>query len=414
MKQRRLFLVAIVMLVVVSLACSLGGGDTTQPTAIPQQPQGTPPGQVTLPPIAQVTLPPVVEQPTITPLGPTQAPPPTPTETPPSGTGPGGCVLSAAFVADLTIPDNTIEAPNASFIKTWRIKNNGTCTWDPSYQLVFAEGNQMNGPAGVPINNTLPGANLDVSVNLKAPSLPSGTPYIGKWRLKASNAVIFGGFTVVIIVPLPPTATPTATPTTAPTGAWSGHWETNCGTYGCGVMDLVQTGGTVAGTYAGSSATGTINGTVNGNHLKGTWSISGSNGKIDWWLGSGLVKWRGNWDGVNDWCGHRTGETDPAPCGVGTFDGNWTVVCEGCDGAMHIDQDGKNFTGTYVNGTIDGTIDGDIADGQWHSAGFSGLIKWNLLSYNQFNGHYFGLTPGTFKWCGYRGGATEPVPCDAP
>jgi hypothetical protein len=200
------FLALIVILIVVSLACSLGG---SQPTATPappqpQQPQGTPISQ-NVPP----TQAPIVGQPTITPAA--------PTETPPSGTGPGGCVLNAAFVADLTIPDDTVFAPNASFVKTWRIKNNGTCTWDPSYQLAFAEGNQLDGPAGVPINNTLPGANLDVSVNLKAPSLPSGTPYIGKWRLKASNGVIFGGVTVRIVVPLPATAAPTSAPTAAPT-----------------------------------------------------------------------------------------------------------------------------------------------------------------------------------------------------
>ncbi len=411
MQRYRRFLAGLIMLIVTSLACSLGGGDTTQPTAIPQQPQGTPPGQVTLPPIAQVTLPPVVEQPTITPQVPTltPAPSPTPTDTPPSGTGPGGCVLNAAFVADLTIPDNTIEAPNASFIKTWRIKNNGTCTWDPSYQLVFAEGNQMNGPAGVPINNTLPGANLDVSVNLKAPSLPSGTPYIGKWRLKASNGVIFGGFTVVIVVPLPASPTPTPTASATPGGGpWAGHWETDCGIDACAGMDLVQTGSTVVGTYAGGS--GTINGTVNGNHLHGTWTRVGS-GSIDWWLNGSQTKWRGNYGGTVGWCAHRTGDTNPAPCGVGTFDGDWTATCAGCNGAMHIDQNGQNFTGTYHGGdrTVDGTIDGNVVTGQWHNGGLSGPMTWNLVNYNKLQGNY----GGSNQWCGVRdgSGASVPVPC---
>ncbi|HZY44597.1 MAG TPA: NBR1-Ig-like domain-containing protein [Anaerolineae bacterium] len=186
-----------------SLARSLGGTQQQQQQLPPQQqPQGTP--------IAQnaPTQAPVAAQPTIT--------PPPPTETPPSGTGPGGCVLNAAFVADLTIPDNTLEAPGASFVKSWRVKNTGTCNWDASYQLIFAEGNQMSGPASVPINPTASGGTADLSVNLTAPAAPSSPNYIGKWRLKASNGVIFGGLTVVIVVPAPPTSAPTAAPTAVP------------------------------------------------------------------------------------------------------------------------------------------------------------------------------------------------------
>ncbi len=417
MQHYRKFLIGMVMLIVTSLACSLGGGDNTvqqpQPPQPTQQPQGTSIAQQpTTGPVVQPqpTQAPIVGQPTITPQ---QPPSPTPTNTPPSGTGPGGCVLSAAFVADLTIPDNTIEAPGASFVKTWRIKNNGTCVWDPSYQLVFASGDQMSGPAGVPINNTAPGANLDVSVSLKASGTESATPYAGKWTLKASNGVIFGGqYTVVIVVPLPasPTPTPTATPSATPGGGpWAGHWDTNCGPDACAGMDLVQTGNTVVGTYAGGG--GTINGSVSGNHLHGTWT-RGTSGSIDWWLNGSQTKWRGNWDGVNGWCAHRTGDSDPAPCGVGTFDGDWTAVCSGCNGAMHIDQNGQNFTGTYVNGTIDGTIDGAKLTGNYHCcAGETNSIVFFLLNYNQFNGNY---TSGAGHWCGYRGGAIAPSPCLAP
>jgi hypothetical protein len=416
MSQRRLLLVGFVMLLLTSLACSLGGDVSTpapQPSAVVVVVTQLVPVQGTPVSVSQPTQQPIAGQPTIT-----QAPQPTaqPTTTPIVGSGPGGCVLNAAFVADVTIPDNTVFAPNASFVKTWRLKNTGTCTWDAGYQFIFAEGNQMSGPAGVPINVTAPGANLDVSVNLKAPAAPSATPYVGKWTLKASNSVIFGGkYTVVIVVPLPPTATPTVTPTTAPTGAWSGHWETNCGSYNCGVMELVQTGNTVVGTYYGDGTTGTVNGTVNGNHLSGTWSHLGGTGKLDWWMGSGLVKWRGNWDGVNGWCGHRTGETDPAPCGVGTFNGNWIDSCaSGCSGTVHIEQDGRNFTGTYFDGsrTVDGTIDGNTLTGQWHIGALSGNMKWFLLNYNQFNGNY----DTTFGWCAYRAGSGSSLPatCKAP
>lgn len=415
MSQRRSVLIGFVMLVVTSLACSLGGdaAPVVQGTPIVvvvtqlvPAPQGTPPGVVNQP-----TQQPVVGQPTITsaPAQPTVEP----TATPNPGSGPGGCILNAAFVADVTVPDNTVFAPNASFVKTWRIKNTGTCTWDAGYQFIFAENNQMGGPAGVPINVTAPGANLDVSVNLKAPAAPSATPYVGKWTLKASNNVIFGGkYTVIIVVPLPPTVTPT--PTTS-AGAWSGHWETNCGAFGCGNMDLVQTGSTVAGTYKSGASTGTINGTVSGNRLKGTWSVGGASGSIDWWFNNAQTKWRGNWDSVNGWCGHRTGETDPAPCAVGTFHGNWIDKCTGgCSGTVQIEQNGQNFTATYYDGsrTVEGTIDGNTLTGTWHSGGSVGSVQWFLLNKNQFNGNY----NVTFEWCAYRAssGAALPATCLAP
>lgn len=211
--HRRKLLILISLLLITSLACSLGGNGTPIVVVITQlvpAPQGTPLGLA-----AQPSQQPISGQPTIAP-----APVATqqPTTSPIVGSGPNGCVLSAAFVADVTVPDNTVFAPNASFVKSWRVQNTGTCNWDAGYQLVFAEGNQMSGPASVPINVTAPGANLDVSVNLKAPGLPSGTSYIGKWRLKASNGVIFGGVTVRIIVPLAPTNAPTnPTPTSTST-----------------------------------------------------------------------------------------------------------------------------------------------------------------------------------------------------
>jgi hypothetical protein len=247
--------------VVTSLACSLGGtGASNESTPVAQvQPSEVP--QAT-------TVPPADSQPTLTP-----APP---TETPPSGSGPSGCVLSAQYVADVTIPDNTVLAPNASFVKTWRVKNNGTCSWDAGYQLVYAEGTQMSGPAGVNVNSTAPGANVDISVNLVAPGAP-GT-YTGKWRLKASNGAIFGGLTVVIVVPEPPTdtPTPTTTPTPSPTSNFTfpittvviitgiipllagsniddylGHWVPNDPSWnGVVVIDIVKKDSTHLGVHA--------------------------------------------------------------------------------------------------------------------------------------------------------------------
>jgi hypothetical protein len=392
--SRRILPVAIVVVLIAGLACSLNTSATSQSVS------------TIAPPSSAQTLPPVARVSPSSAISPT--PQPSPTETPLSGTGPGGCVLKEEFVTDVTVPDNSPMSPGAAFVKTWRVKNAGTCTWDATYQLVFADGDQLNGPAAIPIGLTAPGAALDVSINLTAPTA-AGT-YTGRWRLKSSNNVIFGGVIVVIVIPATPTPTVTNTPVpTASVGLWNGKWETNCGAAACGLMELVQSGSTVTGTFGIS---GTIKGTVIASRLTGTWARGAAAGSIDWWIGGTGVKWRGNYDAINAWCGHRTGETDPAPCGVGTFAGDWNVLCVGCDGAMSIVQDGRTFSGAYVNGTVEGTIDSTTATGTWRktSDATTGPLTWFLINGQQFNGNYGGAN----QWCGYRSGSGAPTPCLKP
>ncbi len=54
-----------------------------------------------------------------------------------------------ARLEDLSLPDLGMTAPavlmpGQPFTKAWRVLNTGTCTWDDTYQLVFAYGS----PAG--------------------------------------------------------------------------------------------------------------------------------------------------------------------------------------------------------------------------------------------------------------------------
>lgn len=129
-----------------------------------------------------------------------------------SGVGPGGCILQAQFIADVTIPDGSVITPGAAFVKTWRVKNNGTCTWTSDYQVVFDSGQSMNGIAPVSLSPTSTGNTVDISINLVAPTEPGN--YTGRWRLVSSNAAVFSSLTVVIIATAPtPTPTPALTPT---------------------------------------------------------------------------------------------------------------------------------------------------------------------------------------------------------
>src|SRR5688500_18723466 len=82
-----------------------------------------------------------------------------------------------------TVPDGTRFNPGATFTKTWRLRNIGTCTWTTAYSMVFQSGEQMGGPASVPMPSSVaPGQNVDVSVNLTAPN--AAGHYIGYWRFR--------------------------------------------------------------------------------------------------------------------------------------------------------------------------------------------------------------------------------------
>lgn len=138
-------------------------------------------------------VPPTAVQPTLTPLPATATP---------------ACRYSMHFVADITIPDDTLIPAGAGFIKTWRIGNDGTCAWPAGTSLIFAGGSQLSGPNAGPVPVTNPGETADVSVYLVAPATPGG--YTGYWTLRLpAGAILSQRIFVRIVVPAP---TPTPTP----------------------------------------------------------------------------------------------------------------------------------------------------------------------------------------------------------
>jgi len=132
--------------------------------------------------------------PSATPLSPSDTLAPSATPIPPTATSlPSATPIcdEAAFITDVTVPDGTVFAPGAAFTKTWRLQNAGACIWNSSYALVFDHGNALGGPASVPFSgNVVPGAMVDLSVNLQAPAAP-GT-YTGYWKLRNASGVLFG------------------------------------------------------------------------------------------------------------------------------------------------------------------------------------------------------------------------------
>jgi hypothetical protein len=164
-------------------------------------------------------------------------------ETPaPDVTTEAGCALNGAFAADVTVPDGTEFPPGASFAKTWRLRNTGTCPWEVGTQLVFVSGDALGGPGSVPVGVVAPGTTTDVTVNLEAPTAP-GT-YKGNWQLQAPDLTHFGSVIYVqIVVPEAPTATPTPGPMCTPPACGPGEVLRCLGvcTGGCGVQCVTPT-----------------------------------------------------------------------------------------------------------------------------------------------------------------------------
>lgn len=132
---------------------------------------------------------------------PTQTPPP-PTATPVPATNTPVPTATAtalpvtycdwmAFVTDISVPDGTNFKPGETFVKTWRIKNRGTCTWTPDYTLAFNGGDQLGATTSVRLPGYVaPGQSVDVSVTLTAPNTPGS--YKGYWIMRNTAGALFG------------------------------------------------------------------------------------------------------------------------------------------------------------------------------------------------------------------------------
>jgi hypothetical protein len=170
------FIIALSVFLSISMACSLPVAafqPTRTPTTEPAQAtidamltQAA--GQSTATQNAVVTAAPSATTAPSATLYPTQQTFPTAT-TQPSATSQPICDM-ASFEADISIPDGYTLAAGAQFIKTWRLRNSGACTWTADYSVVFSSGEAMKGAAstkiGVPVP---PGQVVDISVPLVAP-----------------------------------------------------------------------------------------------------------------------------------------------------------------------------------------------------------------------------------------------------
>ena len=114
---------------------------------------------------------------------------PTPTEAP-IPTQPANCTNLAKLVSE-TVDDGTVFPPNTKFIKTWTLRNDGTCNWLPDYAVVFIDGEQMDAVSPQKLGKAVaPGETIEVKVELVSPAKEGS--YKGNWKLSTDEGDRFG------------------------------------------------------------------------------------------------------------------------------------------------------------------------------------------------------------------------------
>jgi len=166
---------------------------------------------------------------------------------------PDTCLNSIEFVEDLTVPDDTAFAPGEEFVKSWRLRNIGTCPWTTDYSLTRVGGDGIGEIDSQPLPSAVaPGQTIDLSVQLTAPDVV-GT-YRDNWQLSNAAGTAFGvggfadeAFWVQIVV-----TEPLATPVPGSASVGGVVWSDSCrllqnGTPSAGCVETAEDSGIFVG-----------------------------------------------------------------------------------------------------------------------------------------------------------------------
>lgn len=98
---------------------------------------------------------------------------------------------NAEFLSE-TIVDKAQLTPGTEFVKTWTLRNSGTCTWNNDYRVVFVDGEAMTTSTKVAFvkKEVKPGESVTISINMKAPETLG--EHVGFWKITNSDGLRFG------------------------------------------------------------------------------------------------------------------------------------------------------------------------------------------------------------------------------
>ena len=99
-------------------------------------------------------------------------------------------IISAQFIADVTVPDDSELPAGQRFTKTWRVRNNGTIQWNNQFTLNFVRGTPMAAERTVHLATLAPGEETEISLTLRAP-FTQGT-YFCDWQFRDGDGHQFG------------------------------------------------------------------------------------------------------------------------------------------------------------------------------------------------------------------------------
>jgi len=109
------------------------------------------------------------------------------------------CMNRVKLLEDVPLPNDGEVQPGASFAKTWRLNNNGTCSWRAGYSFDLVSGPALSAET-VDIPHVAMDGNVDITLNMVAPE-KSGT-YRSTWQLFDAEGTPFGEqYAVDITVP---------------------------------------------------------------------------------------------------------------------------------------------------------------------------------------------------------------------
>jgi Ig-like domain-containing protein len=106
---------------------------------------------------------------------------------------------SLTYVADVNVQDGTSMSPGQDFLKTWKVKNTGSCPWGSGYKLVYAGYQDKMSGQFQPLSGVIqPGQEVEISVQFTAPD--AANQYVSAWQMSNPAGVTFPQIIFVKIV----------------------------------------------------------------------------------------------------------------------------------------------------------------------------------------------------------------------
>jgi YVTN family beta-propeller protein len=109
------------------------------------------------------------------------------------------CSNDAELVPEATGSAPQQAAPDTVVLTNWRVRNTGTCVWDPSYRLSFLGGERLGGPRSLFLRETVPpGEEVEFLVRVITPAAAGA--HRGQWQMFGPDGTPFGAVASIDLV----------------------------------------------------------------------------------------------------------------------------------------------------------------------------------------------------------------------